>query len=486
MAKKFVRGITDVKTINNQDFDTNNVNDLLSDGQYNYIHRKKGKNEEYHNLTDNIKTISSDNTELLTVTNNNKTTNTATLHPKHDAQKEQVLESTRDTISIHHGTNGTAEKTTVDTNPKKVLEHENLITNSEYITIEHSDGTNTSEIKTDKLKSNMTDLSTKITSVEEKIATGVGVRNLWIQSKTYGGFTEEILPENHVTGQKKCYRIPNGGELAFNIEPDFSPRLYRKVTFSAWVKYENVVHGAESWSYFNVFKHTMVRRNSLTDDTSDTDYTTLGNFSGTSDWKYITYTYDYAANKSYDELKTILRFNLEDCESGTAWVTGVKVSIGSIQTDYTLSIEDTQEQINSLNSSLAQKQDTLVAGDGITIQGQTISASAPAPGASVSIQGFSTPDAFNAFKHVVTIEQKTLTTFSFECYTETAEHVLSGQLKEELGKFIGPGYSASNGALKLTNDGTDIKLINSTPEYHNNQHATFTFYRKTGGGTVGS
>ena len=128
MAKKIVRGITDVKTINNQDFDTNNVNDLLSDGQYSYIHRKKGKSEEYHNLTDNIKTISSDNTDLLTVTNNNKTNNTATLHPKHDAQKEQVLESTRNTISIHHGTNGTDEKTTVDTNPQKVLEHVNLLT----------------------------------------------------------------------------------------------------------------------------------------------------------------------------------------------------------------------------------------------------------------------------------------------------------------------------------------------------------------------
>ena len=128
MAKKMVRGITDVKTITNQDFDTNNVNDLLSDGQYNYIHRKKGKNEEYHNLTDNIKTLSSDNTELLSVTNYNKTTNTALLSPKHDKQKEQVLESTRDTITINHGTNGTAEKTTVDTNPQKILEHENLQT----------------------------------------------------------------------------------------------------------------------------------------------------------------------------------------------------------------------------------------------------------------------------------------------------------------------------------------------------------------------
>ena len=129
MAKKIVRGITDVKTITNQDFDTNNVNDLLSDGQYSYIHRKKGRSEEYHNLTDNIKTISSDNNDLLAVTNNNKTNNTALLSPKHDTQKEQVLESTRNTVTIQHGTNGTPEKTNVDTNPANVLEHTNLLTN---------------------------------------------------------------------------------------------------------------------------------------------------------------------------------------------------------------------------------------------------------------------------------------------------------------------------------------------------------------------
>ena len=165
MAKKIVRGITDVKTITNQDFDTNNVNDLLSDGQYNYIHRKKGKTEEYHNLTDNIKTISSDNTELLSVTNYNKTTNTATLHPKHDAQKEQLLESTRDTITINHGTNGTAEKTTVDTNPKKVLEHENLISDSELITLDHQTDVNKTHIKTDALNNVLQQLYETISSI---------------------------------------------------------------------------------------------------------------------------------------------------------------------------------------------------------------------------------------------------------------------------------------------------------------------------------
>ena len=165
MAKKIVRGITDVKTITNQDYDTNNVNDLLSDGQYNYIHRKKGKNEEYHNLTDNIKTLSSDNTELLSVTNYNKTTNTATLHPKHDAQKEQVIESTRNTVTIHHGENGTAEKTTVDTNPQKVLEHENLISDSEFITLEHQTGNATSHIKTTALEQLLQQLVQTIESI---------------------------------------------------------------------------------------------------------------------------------------------------------------------------------------------------------------------------------------------------------------------------------------------------------------------------------
>nr|MCW1092396.1 hypothetical protein [Streptococcus anginosus] len=76
------------------------------------------------------------------------------------------------------------------------------------------------------------------------------------QSKATGGFVEETLPDNHITGQKKCYRIPNNKELSFNIEPNFSSRLYRKVTFSAWVKYENVVQGTNNWNVFNCFKHT--------------------------------------------------------------------------------------------------------------------------------------------------------------------------------------------------------------------------------------
>ena len=87
MAKKFVRGITEIRTINNQDFNTNNINDLLADGNDNYIHRRKAdKSEEYHCLTDNIKTIKSSN-EYLTVTNDNAN-NTATLTVNPPAEQE--------------------------------------------------------------------------------------------------------------------------------------------------------------------------------------------------------------------------------------------------------------------------------------------------------------------------------------------------------------------------------------------------------------
>ena len=366
MAKKIVRGITDVKTITNQDFDTNNVNDLLSDGQYNYIHRKKGKTEEYHNLTDNIKTISSDNTELLSVTNYNKTTNTATLHPKHDAQKEQVLESTRNTITIHHGENGTAEKTTVDTNPQKVLEHENLI----------------NEFGISKTQSgNITKLGLLYTPVP----------NDFDLNSLYNG----------------CIRAGSFKNAPSN---------------NTWFFVSSFVEG----------DFTIQEAITLIDE-KNTTYRRLKNNGVWGEWR------EQVGDKSV------------------------------------------------IDALLAQKQNKLTAGTGITIQGNTISATgsgAPVEGASVSIQQLANYE-FYAEKYVVTSGQKTLTTFSFQCFSTTAEYVVTGTLKEELEHFLPPGAGISNGAITITNDGTTMKLINSAPSEepdHVIQQATFTFYKYTGGG----
>lgn len=257
------------------------------------------------------------------------------------------------------------------------------------------------------------ELSSKITSVEGKIPTSVGGRNLWIQSKVTGGFVEETLPDNHITGQKKCYRISNNNEISFNIEPDFSSRLYRKVTFSAWVKYDNVVQGQNNWNVFNCFKHLLYYKNSSTGATSNVVYLTLEGFNGTSDWKYITYTYDYSTNKSYNQLKTIIRFNLESARSGTAWVTGVKVEIGSIPSDYTPAPEDTAEQISNLSSELKQTTDAIKASvtslDNSTVKSSSLTINADGI---VMKAGKSTTDVANAIGSYFAVNQNAINLFS--------------------------------------------------------------------------
>lgn len=177
MAKKFVRGVTGIEDIESYDKTLTNVNDILSDGQDTYVHTKKGKTESYYKLTDSLKSVTSDNSELITVTKDD-TTNTATIHPKHDAQKEQVIESTRGTVSIQKGSNGTNTTTKVDTNPQKVLEHENLLT--DYGITKSINGNNLSL----QLKPSMVDSSFDVNTFFSGKVVGENVKN----SPTRGWF----------------------------------------------------------------------------------------------------------------------------------------------------------------------------------------------------------------------------------------------------------------------------------------------------------
>ena len=188
--------------------------------------------------------------------------------------------------------------------------------------------------------------------LREELASQVGSgRNLWINSKIIENPVVEALPAGHITGQKQCYKLTNNQLLSFNIEPDFSSRLFRKVTFSAWVKYENVVKGANAWNGFNCFKHYLFLKNSQTGTTSNASYLTMATFDGTSDWKRIVFTYDYSSNKGYDQLKTILRFNLENVRSGTAWITGIQVEFGGIANEYAPALEDVDSLITEAKAT---------------------------------------------------------------------------------------------------------------------------------------
>ena len=150
-----------------------------------------------------------------------------------------------------------------------------------------------------------------------------------------------------------------------------------------------------------------------------------------------------------------------------------------ITLDHQTDVNKTHIKTESLKQELQQlhqtKQDTLVAGEGITIQDNVISATGG--GATSTFRLFDGGGEFLAIKHVLTSEYKKLTTFSLECYN-AAEIVLTGELKEELKKFV-PSCSVSNGAITITNDGTNMKLINSAPSETVSQQATFTFF---GGG----
>ena len=462
MAKKIVRGITDVKTITNQDFDTNNVNDLLSDGQYNYIHRKKGKNEEYHNLTDNIKTLSSDNTELLSVTNYNKTTNTATLHPKHDAQKEQVLESTRHTITIHHGENGTAEKTTVDTNPQKVLEHENLISNSQYVTIEHDEDSNISEIKTDNLDS-------KLIELNNKIPTSVGVRNLlsntnqgkknWEWSFYPGEATVEDYNVDGVNAVKISRNSAEPVEWSFIQYQGLMRKLIEpntKYTFSFDVKPSVDV----------TFSATLKRGDGGAPLTNAVQM----NKATANKWTKVSCVLTSVATLPEEMGQVVYMQGMTPTQGNWLIIKNIKLEKGFIPSDWSPAPED-------IYPLLAQKQDVLTAGTGITIQGNTISAS----GTTSTIQYFQ-GNGFEAYKHVVTNGNVTFVTFTFNCKPKTGLQMnITGGLKNDLEKFVGANMSVSNGAISIKNDGTDMKLINSaySEEEGHYQQGTFTFYQSS-------
>ena len=401
MAKKFVRGITDVKTINNQDYDTNNVNDLLSDGQYNYIHRKKGKNEEYHNLTDNIKTLSSDNTELLAVTNNNKTTNTATLHPKHDAQKEQLLESTRNTVTIHHGTNGTPEKTTVDTNPAKVLEHDNLIneygiskTQSGNITklgllytpvpnnfdlntlyngciragsFKNAPKNNTWFFVSSFVEGDYT-IQEAITLIDDKNTTyrrlkNNGVWGLWREQVGDKSVIDSLLAQKEqlLESTRNTVTINRGEKTTVDTNP-------KKV-----LEHENLKTGDGLTTSFNTDETTIMFK--ATKKPPETNLNTLG--------EGVIWGNGFSIDQvpdGYPELSAAyVTINISDNRKVQFCIRESGVEDGKIRLYYRFIIngEVTKWQKmpgdrGELNYELAQKQDTLVASDGITIDGNTI------------------------------------------------------------------------------------------------------------------
>ena len=97
-------------------------------------------------------------------------------------------------------------------------------------------------------------------------------------------------------------------------------------------------------------------------------------------------------------------------------------------------------------------------------------------GARSSIEYRHSDGNYQIFKYVVTNGYYTFVTYTFNVNSGTPQLTFVSDLKNDLERFVRVDSSVSNGALKLINDGTDMKLINSKSTESGSQQGTFTFY----------
>ena len=365
-------------------------------------------------------------------------------------------------MTIHHGTNGTDEKTTVDTNPQKVLEHENLISNSQYVTIEHDEDSNISEIKTDNLDS-------KLIELNNKIPTSVGVRNLlsntnqgkknWEWSFYPGEATVEDYNVDGVNAVKISRNSAEPVEWSFIQYQGLMRKLIEpntKYTFSFDVKPSVDV----------TFSATLKRGDGGAPLTNAVQM----NKATANKWTKVSCVLTSFATLPEEMGQVVYMQGMTPTQGNWLIIKNIKLEKGFIPSDWSPAPED-------IYPLLAKKQDVLTAGTGITIDGQTISAS----GTTSTIQYFQ-GNGFEAYKHVVTNGNVTFVTFTFNCKPKTGLQMnITGGLKNDLEKFVGANMSVSNGAISIKNDGTDMKLINSaySEEEGHYQQGTFTFYQSS-------
>ena len=258
MAKKFVRGVTGIEDIESYDKTLTNVNDILSDGQDTYVHTKKGKNESYYKLTGSVQSVTSNDSSLITTTKDD-TNGTVTIHPKHDAQKEQSLESTRSTITIQKGTNGTSETTKVDTNPQKVLEHDNL-TVSGGLVKSHINGQSTSSLSVD-----LNTIQAKMTASD-----GVIIDNNVIKLSAldnYGGDLNKVTYNTLVKPSNSATNMPPGsdpyGILTVYKIGNVIIQQYYNYNEKCYVRTANVSWNYEKWNDWVSLQNTLSSNNSI-------------------------------------------------------------------------------------------------------------------------------------------------------------------------------------------------------------------------------
>ena len=309
MAKKFVRGVTGVDDIEKLDKSLTNVNDIISDGENTYVHTKKGKVDSYYNLTDNVKTI----------------------------------QSSENTITVEKRDDGTVN---LSTNPKQVLEHDNLLTG--YGIRKDTDN-------------NKTTISMDTVSV----ADGFNLNNFNSGFIRSPNFTN--APYNNIP----FYVVGLGSVTGSAIQIAFK-RINSNVELNQMFLRTKLggVNIWSDWKQYGIDNNTLntllaSKQNTLTNNTS------IG-VSGTGLRQL------YTNNQSYSHTNGILKTHLKSISSNTSVTTAeeefnfvVKINKGATSATFTLNAND-QTKFTNIMNTYGQNNSVSISGCIFTLSGSTL------------------------------------------------------------------------------------------------------------------
>lgn len=233
--------------------------------------------------------------------------------------------------------------------------------------------TQVAEIVTDlnSITTRVSSTETNITNVTNNLNNmAIANRNEWLWSNFEGKQPNRItfqnggevvdLPSDNPTGFSKAFHSTGtSSRVHLSWKPSFTANgLGKKFLFSCWVKYSNVVQGTESFNVLNMFKHNLKYKLSDNTETS-TNYITPGSFTGTSDWKKVTFEYTYTKSDAVSML-TNLWIGLESSISGEFWVTGIQVCEGNKLGAWTQAPEDFGTEIGGVYDHVTEVQRSVI------------------------------------------------------------------------------------------------------------------------------
>lgn len=206
------------QTIDGVDYVTSNGVKVLHDGLYAPDYKKVL--EKYSADT---------NSKFTKVTNDINTINTKLPY------KENKLESSRKTITVTHGAEGTSATTKVDTNPQKVLEHDNLKVGEKLVKT-HNDSSNETTISLDNnFISQVNKATSDVSGKQDKLSASGGIdltdNNLTLKTfPTYGSDLNTLKETCIVKPNNYTTNLPSGaspeGILLSYVVSDVSIQYY--------------------------------------------------------------------------------------------------------------------------------------------------------------------------------------------------------------------------------------------------------------------